>query len=222
MVAKIFYRLTLVIALSLASISAGANTIIVNPGNIGETFTNFEIPFFDLNGETFTSGQTLSEDFVLTTGKDAVYRYDGIGSQSLYGWTVALNFGGQPTVISQPNLSNVLPYDASGSAVGHSVGTIMLYNNNFVAYVANYNSQYSLGNLLAFTNTAYHSIHMDLTLPVFAEGAATISSASFVFNTNGTGEYTQLVASVPELNTNLMLLMGLGLFGFMTRRRVIG
>ena len=202
--------------LFLSADSANALIVPLDPGPVGTTYTNVDFSLTALNG-TVASGQTISVDVIFPSGIDAVYRYDGIGAQQLYGWHLGLNFSGG-TVTTQPFVSGVYALDSS-NPIGASFGTITLYNGTFSGYNANHNSTNSLAALLAFEDVQYHGVRMDLHFPAYAESNVTVTSGNFGFRRNGSGEFTEIVQAVPEPSVSVFIALALTTFGVSRKRK---
>ena len=198
--------------------NASAVVIIIDPGAVGTTYPGIEIGFTDLNG-TIANGQTITVDFLFPRGIDAVYRYDDTTIRELYGWHAGLHFVGGTTITVEPGGGYNTPLDENGDPFGNPVGWAGLYNADSFGVNVNYNMTYSPDNLIGFTDVPYHGVRITLRLPDYLEDNVIVSSGSFGFRANGSGEYTEIISAVPI--PAALWLFGSGLLGLVgiARRR---
>ena len=237
MVAKIFYRLTLVISLSFSSLSANADYTfnlldmlggtssyaygINDSGQIVGSITgangttsatlwsNGTTAYLDSLGGSYNtaiginaSGQIISGNYINGTSADnGAYRATIWNGGTI---TELGTLGGTGSVANSIN--------ASGDVVGFSSNS---------GNLANLATLWSNGNV----------IDLNSFLPQSIKEAGWILYSANAINDSGTivgaasnsllGISSQafILAAVPEPKTNLMLLMGLGLLGFMARSR---
>ena len=193
MAATIFYRLTLVIALSIVSLSANAEII------------------------TPTSWTTYNQG-------NATSSFDVNGNISLFAQGVSYS----AAVAELGNLSGFIDISfdyttyVNGWPDGPYVGVLTSNAGSFS--IPNNLGNHTLPTLYA---QAYGSTSQTISAHVLVDGSTQLifgvapNEWSFMGDHMGTSfNITNLiVSSVPETGTSIMLLMGLGLFGFIVRKQ---
>lgn len=109
---------------------------------------------------------------------------------------------------------------STGLVLGTGANGIGAVNNNVFSQYLNVNTQAALGADLGFYSITRPALSTGLTGQVVTKylqnGSATVGD---VWNLSATGQLTYTTAPVPEADSWAMAMLGLGLMGFVARRR---
>ena len=200
-------KLLLALTISIVSLSANAttysNTATSSIGPLGAITSNI--------GEVFsTDGGTLS-DLTFFSGPSA----------NMPVQLIIANWDGFKAVGPALFISPLEETLYGGGAISFTgINTILTGGNSYIAYLTNGSNGYTAPILTSNTNgglvgyLAYSNSGPLDPLTLNNPWSLTTSPNSYL-------NFTATIAAVPELNTNLMLLMGLGLFGFIARRKAL-
>jgi len=105
--------------------------------------------------------------------------------------------------------------------VGPGAGGFATASNNVFNNYLNVNTQAALGHDLGFYSVTRPTTQTGLTAQLVAAYSGEGVAAADVWNLNATGQltYTTATAAVPEADSWAMAMLGLGLMGFVARRR---
>ncbi len=185
----------------LLAASAGAAVIPINPGNVGDTFIEREVPFADLNG-TALNGQELMLDFVFT---DLKY----------------LQVGGTQTVVEVILITDVAIAPNQSPAVDgylSDIGGVSIHTADATFSTLLADATIWVDYALFFdpipTSTQYYDVHFTLALPTLA---GTVTGGSIFLSNGKDSEPLEVGSSVPEPAS--LGLIGLGGLALRRRRR---
>ena len=193
---KLFTSITAAaVATLMISATAGAATISINPGNVGDTFTQREVAFGDLNG-TALGGQQLLLDFVFTDLKYLQVE----GTQTIVKVVLITDV---PTATTQSLALDGYLSDIGGASIhtaDFTSSTLIAGATVLVDYILDFGP--------IPTSTQYYDVHFTLNMPTLA---GTVTGGS-VFLSNGKDAEPLEVGQVPEPATlSLMALGGLAM-----------
>ena len=216
MVAKMFYKLTLVIALSIASLSANAN-IIIDTGSPALTQNGAISVCGKCGGPTTSSGQSVALQFSVSDYYDITSIQGFLWQQATGTLTLALYDNVNETPGSQIYSSSFQATDIASAQSGWRGSWAGVSGINWTVSPGKYWAAFEVRN----GQTYEGALEFPAPIPL---PAAVNNSAWGQWTNIGSGGGGGLLVSgnlvpVPEINTNIMLLIGLGLFGFIARRQ---
>lgn len=198
----------------LASTNASAIEITIDPGNVGDTYTERSFGFSELDGALF-NGSSYVLDFVF-----ADMKHLEINKTSGFQAAIVLRHNqGQRGPIQSPGPSGFLS-DEFGANIQGPSQTGRTTNSDWY--------RYSLAFFfIPFDEFIFHDVHFTITLAPFEldEEFVSIESASLILQSFGddgfleVGEWTSDPTDIPEPATLGLFAIGLAGLGVMTRRR---